>query len=79
MCLRMHGLDQDVIINPYSNVMIAPLTTRLSISTEDFFESKAFLINTFGVSGAVRIPKIKKRKDIKERKENPIDHYLDPN
>jgi len=57
--------------------MIAPMTTRLQISIDDYKQSKSFLINTLGVTGTIRIPKLKSKKKVKHLT-NPIDPCLDP-
>jgi hypothetical protein len=80
LMLKLHGLKHNLYLNPYSSLLVAPLTTRLSVSIDEYEESKSFLINTFGVSGAIRIPKIpKKKKKANTVSENPIDPALDPN
>lgn len=65
------------MINPFSSVMIAPMTTRLKVSVDDYKECKSFLINTFGVTGTIRIPRLKHNKHTKNLV-NPIDPCLDP-
>ena len=63
-------------------MFFTPNSTKLQVALDGYKESKSFHINTFGVSGTLKIKKLKeKKKKNEEGKEEPynlVDPSLDP-
>ena len=67
-------------MNPFSSVFFTPNSTKLQVALDGYKESKSFHINTFGVSGTLKIKKLKEKNSHMNKEEpyNLVDPSLDP-
>ncbi|CDW72111.1 UNKNOWN [Stylonychia lemnae] len=54
-CINILGISRNPpLMNPFSNILIAPRQKRIQIQIQDYEASKPFLINTIGISGTIQ-------------------------